>query len=102
LFIQCWGRRGAGCDRNADLQEESFISSGRADADHAGRRGRGGVKPVWRVGWNIERVAGARSGFIPSKGKLDFAIEQKECFFEVVAMWAWAAAWGHVHVDDTE
>ena len=61
----------------------------------------GGVgEGVGGVGGDAESFAGFYDGFCVAEGGLDFAFQDGEGFFEVVAVWGWAAAGGDMHVDE--
>jgi hypothetical protein len=93
---------GAGCDRHADLGEELFLAGGRADAEQADGLVAEVVELVWRVGRDVDSLAGFDDGFCATEGGLHLAFEEDEGLFKVVAMGWWAAAGRDVHVDEAE
>ena len=54
------------------------------------------------VRWNVDGLAGSRPVFVAAKCEFNFAVEQDECLFKIVAMGSGAATRWHMHVDDAE
>ncbi len=67
------------------------------------RRLRRRVSKLMRgVGRNVDGGWGSHGLLDAAKGDFEFAFEHGECFVKVVAMWRWAAAGRHVHIDEAE
>ncbi len=93
-----WG--GSGFDGDSDLGEEVFLSGGGADAEEAGGLIGGVAELVRGVGGDVDGFAGLDGGLCAAEGRFDFADEDGEGFFEVVAVWGRASAGRDVHVDE--
>jgi hypothetical protein len=66
------------------LRQELLLTGGCTDAEHSRWTGRRIAKLVWRIGRNVDGFAGAHDAFLPSKSSLKLALEDHECFFEVM------------------
>ena len=100
LFFVELGRRGCSRgDRYADFLKELFIARRRADADQAGRLGRGVVEAMRGIRWNVCGFACAQNRCLAAEGYLDLSVEHNERLFKVVAMRPGPAPWRDVHVD---
>ena len=98
-FAELWRRCNARCNRRAYFRKEFFLPSRRADAKHSSRGGRGIVKLMRRIGWNVNCVAGLHHAFLSAKRGLDFAFNDDKGFLEIMPVWRRSAARRNVHVD---
>ena len=60
------------------------------------------MKLVRSVRRDIYRIARTNNGFVAAERYVKFAIENDECFLEVVPVRRRPTAWRNVHVDETE
>jgi hypothetical protein len=73
-----------------------------ADAQQA-RWLRGRIMELMRrIRWNMNGLARSRHSFLPAKYQLEFAFQNAEGLFKIMAMRRRAAAWRNVHLDKTE
>src|SRR5262249_25519242 len=84
------------------LQEELFLASRGAQAQHADRL-LGAVMELMRgVRWDVDRLACADHHFLPAKRGLEFAFQNDKGFFKIVAMRRRPASGRNMHIDQTE
>lgn len=101
-FIQLWRRRCAGGYRDADFLEKVLLTGWRACAEQPYRVCGRVVELVRGVRGNVDGLSGLYDLFLPAEGSVEFAFEDGEGLFEIVAMGRGAAAGGNMHVDETE
>jgi hypothetical protein len=100
-FAELRRRCNARCDRCAYLFKEFFLPGGPADAKHSSRGGRGIVKLMRRVGWDIDCFACLYHTLLSPTGCRNFAIEDDESFLEIMPVWWGPLSGGTTRINST-
>src|SRR5580700_4387010 len=102
FFVQLRRWRRTRGDLYSDLCEESLLSRGRADTEHADRPSGSVLKLMRSVGRNGQGVASAHGRLLPAEGCFHLPFEQDEGLFEVMPMRRRPATWRDVHIHYAE
>jgi transposase len=104
--LRCLKRRlsdvifGSSCHGGTYFDKEPLLAGWGAHAKQPYCLVRGVSEGVWRVGRNVDGLAGLRHEVLVAKAELDLAFEDREHFLEVVTMRRGTAAGRNVHIDE--